>query len=579
MPDCMTNPWLYRFGPFVFDARSGELSRDRGRVRLPGQAAALLEALLQAPGQVLTRDQLRARLWSSRTCVDFDHGLANAVQRLREALGDSAALSRYVETLPRRGFRFIAAVELISPADARPGSWPERRASHWRRLLQGTAAFALVGLTVALFVLSRPAPVVTGVASAAPPRLVVLPLADLTGDTADAYFVDGLTEELITHLGRLPPDLLVVIARESAMRSRSAPDLTQLGRELRVDYALTGSVRREADRVRVAARLVRVADGAQQWVGTFDRDRVGVLEVQSDIARQVAEALSLHLPAEWQSRPARYDTGYPAAREAYLRGRWFANQRTPASLSRAIDELRRAVDIDPQYVRGYAALATALHFGGAVGLMDQAEARRLTREAAVRALELDPAAGDALAVLAESRFRFGGEIDGVEAMFRRAAALRPQDSEVLHWLGVFLALNGDTSEALSTLEAARELDPLAAHLGADYAGVLHEAGRHQEAANVLQRTRELDPLFPKTYLVEASIAIDGRRYAEAITAMRRAIELSPDTPKYVASLARVYLAAGHTADAHRTLAELRALSRRVHVTPDLIRSVEQELAR
>jgi TolB-like protein/DNA-binding winged helix-turn-helix (wHTH) protein/Flp pilus assembly protein TadD len=580
MSDDMTNARVYRFGPFLFDPRAGELTRDRRRLRLPGQAAALLEALLQSPGQVLTRDELRARLWPARTCVDFDHGLANAVQRLRDALGDSAAQPRYVETIPRRGFRFLAVVEPVAPADPKPGSWRRLLRAPSHRQVMTAAVLALVGLAAAaLLPLRTPAPVATGTAaSASPPRLVVLPFADLTGDAADAHLVDGLTDELITRLGWLPPDRLVVVARASAMRYRSAADHKRLASDLRVDYAVEGSVRRQDDRVRVSVRLVRVADGAQQWSAIFDRDRRDVLEVQSDVARRVAEALSLRLPAEWKSRLALDDTRYPAAREAYLRGRWFANQRTPTGLTRSIGELRRAVGIDPQYARAHAALAAALHFGGAVGAIDQAAARRLTHQAASRALELDPAAGDALAILAESRFRFGGQIEGVEAMFHRAVELRPQDPEVLHWLGMFLALTGDTGEALATLEKARELDPLAAHLGADYAGVLHQAGRRQEAAQVLRSVRELDPLFPKTYLMEASIALDEGRHADAITAMHRAIELSPGTPKYLASLARVYNAAGRTTDAHRTLADLRALADRVHVAPEMISSIELELA-
>jgi TolB-like protein/DNA-binding winged helix-turn-helix (wHTH) protein/Tfp pilus assembly protein PilF len=588
MSEQMSNRRLYRFGLFVFDPRSGELSRDRSRIRLPGHAAALLGALLDSQGQVLTREELYARLWPGRTCVDFDHGLANAVQRLRNALGDSAAQPRYVETIPRRGFRFLAAVELVSPANARSGSWLRPRSGSWlrpwiagaRRPLRAAAALASAGLVAAALLLlqaSRPAATDSGPPQA-PPRLVVLPFADLTGDAAGVYLVDGLTEELITQLGRLPPDRLVVVARTSAMRQHGVPDLPRLARDLQVDYALAGSVRREGDRVRVSTRLVQVADGAQQWAGVFDRDGRYVLDLQSEIATRVAETLAHRLPAEWQSRLALGGTRNPAAREAYLRGRWFANRRTPADLARAIDELRRAVEIDAQFARAHAALAAALHFGGAVGLIDRDEARQLTREAAERALALDPGAGDALAVLAESRFRFGGKTEGVEAMFRRAVALRPQDADVLHWLGMFLALAGDTGEALATLQKARELDPLAAHLGADYASVLHDAGRHREAAVVLDSVRELDPLFPKTYLIEASIALDEGRYADAIAAMRRTIELSPDTPKYLASLAQVYKAAGRTDDARHTLTELRSLAARVHVAPDLIDSLEVELA-
>jgi TolB-like protein/Tfp pilus assembly protein PilF len=448
-----------------------------------------------------------------------------------------------------------------------------------RRATWLAAALALASLAVmALLLLREPTPVAASdPISGSPPRLVVLPFANLTGDAADDYIVDGLTDELITRLGQIAPDRLAVVARTSAMRYRGGADLARVALELDVDYALEGSVRREGDRIRVSARLVRVADGAQQWTGVFGRERHRALDVQADVARLVAAALPLHLPASPRAWLTRDGTSHPAAREAYLRGKWFANQTTPEGMRRSIEQLNRAIVIDPQYARAHAALAASLHFGGAVGVIDQAEARRLTHEAAGRALELDPTAGDALVVLAESRFRFGGETKGVEQMFRRAAALRPQDPDVLHWLGMFLALTGDAGEALATLERARQIDPLALHLGADYAAVLYLAGRREEAARELERVRELDPLFPKTYLVEASIALDEESHTDAIAALRRANELSPGTPKYVASLARAYAAAGRTNDARRTLAELRTLAGSVHVAPELIRVVEREL--
>ena len=434
---------VYRFGPFCFDARSGELVSDERRTRLPGQSAAVLEALLASAGRLVTRDDLRERLWPNGTIVDFDHGLANAVRRLRDAIEDSASTPRYIETLPRRGYRFIAPVE-VNREDAG-------------------------GITL--------------VRSATPPR---------------------------------PP-------------------------------------------VAASARL-RISLRVWGWSG--------VTAVALGLV--AAAFLTLRAPTP-DANPA----PIPQAREAYLRGKWFYDRKTPEDTARSIEYFREAVTLDPAYAPAHASLAAAGHFAAAMGVLDKTEAQRLTRASAERALELDPASGEALAILAESRFRFGGETDGVGELFRRAVALRPQDVEILHWYGMFLALTGQIGEALVQLERARDLDPLALHVGADYAEVLFMAGRRDEAMRQLARVRELDPEFPKTYIVEAHIALEEERHADAIAAMRRANELSPATPKYVASLAHLYALAGQPADAQRTLEELRTLT---HAAPELIRALEQELA-
>lgn len=555
----------YRFGPFRFEPRSGELLRDGQRTRLPRQVAAVLEALLARAGQLVTREELRALLWPNGTIVDFDHGVANAVQRLRDALGETAAEPRYVETLPRRGFRFVAVVESSAAASA-PG---------WRRALGWPAvASVLTGLIVLTTLLLRaPGPANT-VASDARVRLVVLPFENLTGDDGETYFVAGLTEELITQLGQFAPERLAVVARTSAMRFEGVSDLSQVARELNVDYALEGSVRRQDERIRVSARLVRTSDGMQTWAGSFDRERNRMLDLHQELSQRMAAALSLKVLPQSQTREHMPST---EAREAYLRGKWFWHQKTPQDMSASIRYLQQAVELDPPYARAHAALAASVHSAGAMGVMDSTEARRLTAVSARRALELDPTAGDALAILAESRFRFGGETEGIEPLFRRAAALRPNDSQVLHWFGVFLALTGKVDEALVQLERARHLDPLELHLGSDYADVLYRAGRREQAMRQLARVRELDPSFPKSYLVEAAIALDEERHADAVAALERANELSPATPKYVAALARVYARAGRRAEARRTLGELHTLASRVHVAPDLMRAVEEEL--
>jgi DNA-binding winged helix-turn-helix (wHTH) protein/Tfp pilus assembly protein PilF/TolB-like protein len=555
------SPRIYCFGPFRFDATTGELERAGVRTRLPGQSATVLEALLSRPGQVVTRAELRERLWPNGIVVDFDHGLANAVQRLRDAFGETAAQPRYVETLPRRGYRFVAAVRRVAPSRLVPAL----SASAW-----ATAAVVVAALAVLAIVLPRgpqPFAVVEGVATPRQ-RLVVLPFEHIAGDADDPYLMEGLWDELIARLGRVAPQRLAVIARSTALRVDKVP-------ELDIDYALAVSViRGSAGRLAVSARLLR-RDGTQLLAESFQLDAAHASDLPEEIARRVASVLLL-APAE-PERVAREHTPGAAAHEAYLRGRWLWNHRTPEDTAKSVEYFREAVALDPDYARAHAALAAAIHFSAAMGVIAREDARVLTRESAERALALDPAAGDALAILAESRFRFGGETESIAELFERAVALRPQDPEVLHWFGMFLASTGRVADALVWLERAREIDPLALHLGADYAGVLAMAGRREEALSQLARVRELEPAFPKTYVVDAAIALDEGRHAEAISALQRVNELSPATPKYLASLAHAYASAGRTDDARRTLGDLRALARQVHVAPELVLSVERDL--
>jgi Tfp pilus assembly protein PilF len=267
------------------------------------------------------------------------------------------------------------------------------------------------------------------------------------------------------------------------------------------------------------------------------------------------------------------------AREAELRGNHFLARKTPESVRKSLSYFDAAVARAPGSSSAHAGRARAYHFLGAMGALAKEEARRLTKEAAERALALDPANGQALAILAESRFRFGGERDGVEDLFRRALGLDPEDAEIRQWYGNFLAIDGRLQEGLQEMESARRLDPLSLHINSDLAILLYEAGKREEAREQFRRTLELDPDYAKTHYLLGFVHLEEKELDEAVSAFERTVALSPDTPKYVAALVEALARAGRRGDAEKALGELRALAKTRHVEPELIASLAETIER
>src|SRR5262245_36923645 len=345
-----TPPRILCFGSFEVDLGSRELRRQGLKISLQDQPFRLLLLLLERAGEVVTREELRDKLWPADTFVDFDHSLNTAVRKLREALGDSAETPRYVETLARRGYRFVAQVWEPGPpagADVAPPPTTTRLPSSARRVAVIAAVLAFAAL-IALWI-GRPK------ARTPPGRrltLAVLPFDNLSGDANQEYLSDGLTEEMITQLGRLDPDRLKVTARSSTWKyKRGDRDIERLRRELGVDYVLEGSLRRAGDRVRVTAQLVQAVDQTDVWAQTYERDLSDVLVLQSEVARAVAHAIALTLTPDAQARLASARSMRPESYEDYLRGRYFWNRRTEAALKQALGYFQRAVAADPDSAR------------------------------------------------------------------------------------------------------------------------------------------------------------------------------------------------------------------------------------
>jgi TolB-like protein/DNA-binding winged helix-turn-helix (wHTH) protein len=404
-PNC-----LIRFGVFEVDPRTGELRSKGSRVKLQDQPLQILLALLEKPGEVVTREELRAKLWPADTFVDFDHGLNAAVKRLRDALADTAETPRYIETLPRRGYRLIAATvsDAIQPEESRS---PLRR---WRFPL---AAAAVLLIAAVLFGLDAGG--VRGKLfsrSAVQPQirsLAVLPLINLSGDPEQEYFADGMTEELITELSRIGS--LRVISRTSVMRYKGEKKkpLAQIGRELNVDAVMEGSVLRAGNRVRIAAHMIYAPTDENVMAETYERDLGDVLKLQSVVAQAIAQQVRIQLTPEQQARLHSAPVVNPRAYEAYLKGRFHVDE-TQAEIKQAQSYFEEAVREDPSFALAYVGLAECYLGLGTYRWMPPQDAYRHGSEAVHKALQLDESLGEAHGTLGYLNWRYDWDWQAAE---------------------------------------------------------------------------------------------------------------------------------------------------------------------
>jgi TolB-like protein/DNA-binding winged helix-turn-helix (wHTH) protein/Flp pilus assembly protein TadD len=574
-----------RFGVFEFDPRAGELRRRGLKVRVRGRPLDILAILLERPADVVTRDELRQRLWPADTFVDFDHGLNAAVNKLREALGDTAENPRFIETLPRRGYRFIAPVDTweSSPpvaAPPEPPGPPEKEATPeaippagrrtWMTSTVVAAVMAAIVLTLVTVWLTvwpkRSGP--TGVDATGKVLLAVLPFENLSGSPDQDYFSDGLTDELIAQLGALSPSRLGVIARTSAQQYKGTKkDIGQIGSELGVAYVLEGSVRRAGDRVRITAQLIQVADQTHLWAERYDRDVADVLGIQSEVAMKVAKSLAMEILEERLPRaaPARVFSAF----ETYMRGRFYREQVTEESVRRAISHFERAIDLDPALAPAHAALADCHRLLAAPGWEVERPSDLLprARASAERALEIDPRLAEAHVVLAMLRFDHDWDIPAAERGLRQALALNPSSSRAHVYYSGVLTAAGRFDEAIREARLALELDPMAAIAGTTLGIRLFYAGRFDEAVAQFQRTIQRNPEFPVAHWGLAETFWRLGRREEALAAWQRAVDASGGSSYMRARLAHGLAAAGQTARARQLLTELESAASARYVAP------------
>lgn len=492
-----------RFKAFELDLRSRELRKHGLKLKLQGQPIDLLAMLLERPGELVTREDLHKRLWPEDTFVDFEHGLNSGINRLREALGDHAETPRYIETLPRRGYRFIAEVEMQSepapaadvaaPAGAPVGEGAARAGALWKQMaavavvLLGTLVLLIsanvAGLRDILLRYALPVPRIESIA--------VLPLANLSGDPQQDYLADGITDALITDLGQIRA--LLVVSRQSVVRYKgSNRPLPEIARELGVDGVVEGAVQRSGGRVRVTAQLIYGKTDRHVWAQHYDLDARDLLKVQGEVAQDVAREIKATLTPDEASRLARTPRVNPEAYEAYLKGKFHWYRVSSGHYDRALSYFQLALDKDPSYAPAHLGVAMVWMMRGDAGFMPPVEAFPKARAAVLKALELDETLAEGRTYFAEVSL-FDRDWQAAEREFRRAIELNPNSADA-HFM---------------------------------YADFLISMKRSKEWAPEMQRVQELDPLNPFFQCFYGWHLVYLKRYDEAITIMRKAVAAEP----------------------------------------------------
>ncbi|HEY1676328.1 MAG TPA: winged helix-turn-helix domain-containing protein [Candidatus Sulfotelmatobacter sp.] len=575
---------LLRFDNFELDLRAGELRKGGVKLRLQGQPIQVLGVLLNSPGDLVTREELRAQVWAAETFVDFDHSLHNAVARIRETLGDSAESPRYIETLPRRGYRFIGSVERVGLPEPAPvaSTMPlpgielpvpaKSSGKHSTLRLVGWAVLALVAsllVVAAAYLRGSAAPTVRSIA--------VLPLANFSGDPAQEYFADGMTDELITDLAKVSS--LRVISRTSVMRYKGAKkSLPEIARELNVDGIIEGSVTRSGQRIRITAQLLYGPTDKHIWAETYERDLGDVLSLQSDVAQAIAQQVRVQLTPQTRASLKAARPVNPEAYDAYLRGRYYmGNDFTTAKpLFAAKDQFEEAVRKDPTFARAYSGLADAYLYLGLFRAITPEAADRATEDALQHALALDDSIGEAHDTLGSLDWHFRMDFDAAEREFDKSIGLAPSYSCAHEDRADLMAFLGRRDEARTEIAKSRELDPSVSSAitesGADYQmrdyDGLIEASRRGIAANPNE--------WLEHYYLGVGYEGTGKRL-EAVSEYQRAMELSGGDDDAAAGLGYAYAALGNQGETRKILSDLEKKSKRSYVSPYMLAALHAEL--
>jgi len=509
---------IFRFGAFELDSRTGELRKNGMRLRCQEQPMHVLVALLERPGELLTREELRCRVWPEHTFVDFDHALNTAVKKIRAALNDEADSPRYLETVPRRGYRFIAPVQTeLTPGRAAEehraevAEDPEIRRPLINRRVVALAAGLIVVVCGGYYWNSHRARA-SGNNRPSRTMLAVLPFENLTNDPSQEFFSDGMTEETIAQLGRLNSQNIGVIARTSAMKYKhSGKGAQEIGRELNSDYLLEGSVRREGSRVRVVAQLIRVADQSPRWSHQFEYEFGEPLYIETDAATEIANMVHTELEPAARSRVQKADST-----DFYLRGLAESNVHTVEGLDRIFEAFEQGMKKDPDCAPPYAALARIYERGANLGLLKPTEAYAKARVAAEKAIEIDPSNPEAHIYLADALLTVDYDWPQAQVEIQKALTLNVNDPSAHEWNGIFLSLQGRSDQSIRELRTAAELDPLNAEYLTTLGEILMAAERPVEAEAQLKAAIGLDPASDKAHAWLAEVYASNKHNAEAI---------------------------------------------------------------
>ena len=515
-----TSSGAIRFGPFELDIRAGRLRKGKAYLPLQPQPFKLLCLLVSRAGRLVTREEMQDQLWEKDTFVDFEQGLNVCIRQIRTALNDMPAAPRFVETIPRRGYRFIARTTQVE--------------------------------------CSRPVK-----------SLAVLPFENSSGDPDLEYLCQGIAESLINTLSELRQ--LRVIPRQTAFRFRNIADLAKMASELNLSAAVSGRVISLGNSINVQAELVDLDTHSQLWGGQCSRSLSNVLELQEEISREICLHLRLLVSRRESVRLRKRSTQNSEAYQLYLKGRYCSEKRTKEELHKAIDYFHRAVQNDPEYALAYAGLADSFTLlgSGSYGAMPSRSARVKATEMALKAIELDATLPEAHTSLAFVKFRFDWAWQEAEGEFQRALELNPRYVRAHHWYALFLAAMGRHDEGIEEIRKAQKLDPLALIVSVAEGRILHFARRFDEAIGQFQKTLELDPNFIPAHCDLGASMEEKGMLRRALAEFETCVRLSQGGPLYLTSVAEVQARLGNRDEALRILSQLQTSGEK-YVSPSSI---------
>jgi len=559
---------LIRFDRFELDLRAGELRNGGTRIRLQEQPLQILQSLLEKPGEVVSREELQKRIWPADTFVDFDHGLHAAVNRLRTALNDSADRPRYIETVARRGYRFIGQLDGATFAPPTPAldkiePTPKPKLHLWNSWTGALTGFAIALAVGALLVATNVYGLkdwLFGTTTHHFHSLAVLPLDNLTSDPKQDYFADEMTEELITQFSKLGD--LKIISRTSVMQYKGTrKSLPQIASELLVDAVVEGAVQLVGNRVRITAQLVDAVTDEHIWAETYDRELSDVLLLQSEVARDIAKQIDVKLTPQQQQRlQAGAHPVVPEAYQSYLLGRFYWDKRTAAGLAKSGQYFQEAINKDPNYGLAYSGLSDYYAFLTLIGgpeILPPNQAMTQSKTAAMKAVQLDDSVAETHTSLAHVLHNYDWDFVGAEREFRRAIELNPNYATAHHLYSHYLMQVGRTEESLKEASLAQQLDPLSPFINNGLARQYYLSRQYDKAISQCQVGLQIDP----TYLparIQLGLAYEQKgMLKEAISELEQARDLAKTLPMAHALLAHAYATAGRRGDA---LTELNVLN-------------------
>jgi len=603
-----------RFGEgFELDLHPRRLRRGSHALKLERIPFEILLLLLEHRDEIVTRDQIVSRVWGEAAFLDTDNSIRGAIRKLRQVLKDDAETPRFIQTVTGQGYRFIALViapkeaivasepaasavptsdrdfvselddwmqarrlRLVEPdqertpekaTDAGSAHGPGNRNDH-RWLFVGAVALLSAAFLLTFLVVrgwrraSNPPPHSQGKIV-----LAVLPFENLSRDPDQEFFSDGLTEEMIAQVGKLNRDRLTVVARSSVAKYKGS-NLTakEIGKELKADYLVQGSVRRSSDRVRITVQLIQAQNQTDLWTESYDRELKDLLAVQDSVVQSIASEIHIALTDEQEKRLAAPRQISPEAYEAYLKGRYYWNKRTGESMQKAEQYFEQAIDNDPTYAAAYSGLADCNSGLAWHGFKSPAEALPKAYAAARKALEINPESAEAHASLGIA-MSHRWDWTGAEAEFRRALQLDPQYANAHHFYGDYLSIRSRHGEAIAEAKRALELDPLNLMISTWVGFRYYMARDYSRAIDRNRNSVELDPNFAAAHLLLGKDYVEAGLHSEAVNELKKAADLSGDSPLYTAQLASALAAGGRNGDALRIAHQLETISKKRYVSP------------